>query len=71
MYPGPGSGTVFPQIELTRMVREVNQTQVEADEILSDQVYYYDRQQEKLYDVEGGNPACFFRKSGSISQNYR
>lgn len=38
----------YSRIELTRMVREVNQTQVEADEILSDQVYYYDRQQEKL-----------------------
>ena len=38
----------YSRIELTRMVREVNQTQVEADEILSDQVYYYDRQEEKL-----------------------
>lgn len=38
----------YSRIELMRMVREVNQTQVEADEILSDQVYYYDRQEEKL-----------------------
>ncbi len=38
----------YSRIELTRMVREVNQSQVEADEILSDQVYYYDRQKEKL-----------------------
>lgn len=38
----------YSKIELTRMVREVNQTQVEEDEILSDQVYYYDRQKEKL-----------------------
>lgn len=38
----------YSRMELTRMVREVNQTQVEADEILSDQVYYYDRQKEKL-----------------------
>lgn len=38
----------YSRMELTRMVREVNQTQVESDEILSDQVYYYDRQEEKL-----------------------
>ena len=38
----------YSRIELTQMVREVNRTQVEADEILSDQVYYYDRQKEKL-----------------------
>lgn len=38
----------YSRMELTRMVREVNQTQVEDDEILSDQVYYYDRQEERL-----------------------
>lgn len=38
----------YSRLELARMVREVNQTQVEEDEILSYQVYYYDRQKETL-----------------------
>ena len=38
----------YSRFELARMVREVNQTQVEEDEILSYQVYYYDCQKEKL-----------------------
>lgn len=33
---------------LKEMVREINQTQVEPQEILSDNVYYYDREKHKL-----------------------
>ena len=38
----------YSREELAKMVKEVNQTQVEEEEILSYQVYYYDRQKEKL-----------------------
>lgn len=38
----------YSRIELSKMVREVNQSQVEEEEILSYHVYYYDRQKEKL-----------------------
>ena len=34
--------------ELSEMVAEINRTQVEAEEVLSDHAYYYDRKQEKL-----------------------
>ena len=33
---------------LKRMVCEVNETQVEREEVLSDSVYYYSREREKL-----------------------
>lgn len=38
----------YSREELAKMVKEVNQTQVEEEEILSYQVYYYDRQKERL-----------------------
>ena len=34
---------------LTEMLREVNETQVPDEEILSDQVYYYDRKDQALH----------------------
>ena len=34
--------------DLGAMVREINRTQVEAEEYLSDSVYYYDRQTDRL-----------------------
>ncbi len=39
---------------LIRMVAEVNRTQVEPEEVLSDAVYYYDRKAEKIsiYDIK-------------------
>jgi hypothetical protein len=36
-------------ISLREMVCEVNQTQVAADEVLSDQVYYYSREKQRIY----------------------
>ena len=33
---------------LSQMVREINRTQVEAEDVLSDIVYYYDREKKKL-----------------------
>lgn len=38
----------YSRLELMKMVKEVNQTQVEEDEVLSYEVYYYDRQREAL-----------------------
>ena len=38
--------------DLTNMVKEVNATQLAPDEILSDNVYYYDRSQKKLMFAE-------------------
>ena len=38
----------FTQDELERMVREVNETQVEAEEVLSHHVYYYDSAKDLL-----------------------
>lgn len=38
----------YTRFELMKMVREVNQNQVEEEEILSYQVYYYDRKRETL-----------------------
>lgn len=38
----------YSRLELMKMVKEVNQSQVEEDEILSYKVYYYDRQKEAL-----------------------
>ena len=38
----------YSREELAKMVKEVNQTQVEEEEILPYQVYYYDRQKERL-----------------------
>ena len=32
--------------ELKSMVRDINETQVEREEVLSDSVYYYDRREE-------------------------
>lgn len=34
--------------DLTALVREVNDTQLEEEEILSDRVYYYDREYKLL-----------------------
>ena len=34
--------------EFTKMVQEVNEIQVEAEEVLSDHAYYYSREQGKL-----------------------
>ena len=34
--------------EMTNMVREVNETQVEAEELLADHAYYYSREEKKL-----------------------
>lgn len=45
LVPDQGHYTCF---ELMKMVREVNQNQVEEEEILSYQVYYYDRKREAL-----------------------
>ena len=45
LVPDQGHYTRF---ELMKMVREVNQNQVEEEEILSYQVYYYDRKREAL-----------------------
>ena len=33
---------------LSDMVSEINKTQVDAEEVLSDHVYYYDRDKKKL-----------------------
>ena len=38
----------LPPIELRKIVRDVNRTQVEKDEILSDCVYTYDREKQKI-----------------------
>lgn len=43
----PDSGQ-YTKAELETMVKEVNATQVEADEVLSDSVYYYDRKKDML-----------------------
>ncbi len=45
LVPDQGHYTRF---ELMKMVREGNQNQVEEEEILSYQVYYYDRKREAL-----------------------
>ena len=34
--------------ELSAIVAEINRTQVEAEEILSDRAYYYDRKERRL-----------------------
>ena len=34
--------------EMTQMVQEVNETQVEAEELLADHAYYYSRKHQKL-----------------------
>ena len=34
--------------ELGSMIEEINETQVEAEEVLSDRAYYYDRESGKL-----------------------
>ena len=34
--------------ELRSMIEEINETQVEAEEVLSDRAYYYDRESGKL-----------------------
>lgn len=41
------SGTTLE--ELTQMVREVNQTQVEEEEVLSDHAYYFDKEMLQLF----------------------
>lgn len=38
----------YSRLELMKMVREVNQSQVEEEEVLSNEVYYYDRKKEAL-----------------------
>ena len=38
----------YSRMELKRMVKEVNENQVEEEEILSYEVYYYDREKEAL-----------------------
>lgn len=38
----------YSRIELMKMVKEVNQCQVEEEEVLSYEVYYYDRRKEAL-----------------------
>lgn len=38
----------YTRLELMKMVREVNQNQVEEEEILSYEIYYYDRKRETL-----------------------
>ena len=43
----PDSGQ-FTKKELETMVREVNETQVEDEEVLSQNVYYYDSKKEAL-----------------------
>lgn len=37
--------------ELREMVCEVNQKEVEAQEVLSDQVYYYDRSSDRIQKI--------------------
>ena len=62
----------YTRFELMKMVREVNQNQVEEEEILSYQVYYYDPEERGSGDVaKWGIPLSFLRKLGSISQNYK
>ena len=34
--------------EMTEMVQEVNETQVEAEELLADHAYYYSSEQQRL-----------------------
>lgn len=41
--------TTFDQEELTQMVTEINETQVDPREILSNQAYYYDGTTEQIY----------------------
>ena len=36
------------QAELSRLVKEINETQVDPEEVLSNHAYYYDRKQKKL-----------------------
>ena len=38
----------FSYEELSAMVKEINETQVEAEEVLSDHAYYYDRTRGEL-----------------------
>lgn len=38
----------YSRLELKKMVREVNEKQVEEEEILSNEVYYYDRKKAAL-----------------------
>ena len=49
----PDSGRIIPQ-ELRELVHDVNCQCVEKEDILSDNVYYYDRVQKKLHVVCGG-----------------
>ena len=52
----PADGAMAPQ-ELQEMVREVNGTVVEETDILSDTVYYYDRQKNGL-SIAGEEEKC-------------
>ena len=47
MYLSPRSGQ-YSRIELKKMVKEVNDSQVEDEEILSYEIYYYDCKKETL-----------------------
>ena len=47
MYSRPDRGQ-YSRLELKKMVREVNEKQVEEEEILSNEVYYYDRKKAAL-----------------------
>ena len=35
--------------DLEEMVREINETQVEEEEVLSDRVYYFSRKENRLF----------------------
>ena len=49
--------------ELENMVREVNETQVAPDEILSDNVYFYDKDAKSLY-IAATNEPCVLESDG-------
>lgn len=49
--------------ELENMVREVNETQVAPDEVLSDNVYFYDKDAKSLY-IAATNEPCVLESDG-------
>ena len=44
--------------ELCKMVREINETVVSEEEVMSDQAYYYNRENDTLKMLEGDEDAC-------------
>ena len=60
LIPDNGNMSV-PELEM--MVKEVNETQVAPDEVLSDNVYYYDKDAKNLY-LAATNEPCVLESDG-------